>query len=234
MKYQYVMERENYEDLAAGRVLISHGGATSFPVRLASEIFQRCAAQLQLDRLRLYDPCCGSGYLLTILGFLHGDQIKSLHGSDVDAAAVSIASSNLGLLTQVGLGQRRQAIAQMAHDYGKQSHQDALQSADMLRRQLPQQAINTGAWVADAAQRTICQGCVDLLIADLPYGQLVTWAGTAADPAYALLEAQYLVLGPGGLAAIISDKKQKPAHPGYERLLNDTLGKRRITILQKT
>ena len=48
MQYRYVTEKESYEDFAAGRVLLSQSGMTSFPVRLASEIFQRCAITSQL------------------------------------------------------------------------------------------------------------------------------------------------------------------------------------------
>lgn len=48
MKYLYEIEFKNYEDFVSGRVLYNRKGATAFPVRLASEIFQRCKAALEV------------------------------------------------------------------------------------------------------------------------------------------------------------------------------------------
>ena len=42
MKYRFEIEAKNYEDFASGRVLYNRKGATAFPVRLGSEIIQRC------------------------------------------------------------------------------------------------------------------------------------------------------------------------------------------------
>ncbi len=47
MPYQFAVDRPNYSDLASGRVLYSVPGHHAFPVRLASEIFQRCLAYLR-------------------------------------------------------------------------------------------------------------------------------------------------------------------------------------------
>ena len=233
MKYRYVTERENYEDLASGRVLLSQPGAPSFPVRLASEIFQRCDEYLPDRRLALFDPCCGGGYLLTVLGFLHGERIDALYGADIVPDVVPLARRNLVLLTQAGLDARRQALTEMSAAYGKDSHAEAIASADRLRDALPQ-SIDLGAWSADATQRCLPAASIDLLISDVPYGVEVTWQGQAdADPIMALLDAQLPALKPGGIAAIISDKKQRAVHPAYDRRLHDTLGKRRITLLQK-
>jgi 23S rRNA (guanine2535-N1)-methyltransferase len=41
MEYRYTAERQNYEDFASGRVLYNQKGTTAFPVRLASELYQR-------------------------------------------------------------------------------------------------------------------------------------------------------------------------------------------------
>ncbi len=151
MQYRYVTEKENYEDFAAGRVLLSQGGTTSFPVRLASEIFQRCAGYFPTgQRLRVYDPCCGGGYLLTVLGLLHGACIQSLHGSDIDVDIVRLAVDNLRLLTTEGLDERQDTLRYLADTYNKPSHQDALASVERLRQWLPASPITTEMWVADA------------------------------------------------------------------------------------
>lgn len=234
MKYRYVTERENYEDLASGRVLLSQPGAPSFPVRLASEIFQRCDEYLPDSRLTIFDPCCGGGYLLTVLGFLHGERIAALYGADIVPDMVGLAWQNLDLLTDAGLHARRQSLADMLADYGKDSHREALESAERLQNLLPKE-INLGVWAADATQRGLLAQSIDLLITDVPYGIEVAWQGNmASDPITALLDTQLPALKPDGIAAIVSDKKQRAAHPAYERRLHDTLGKRRITLLQKS
>jgi hypothetical protein len=233
VQYEYVTEKTNYEDYAAGRVLYTQAGMTSFPVRLASEIFQRCAALLNKRRLTVYDPCAGSAYLLTVLGFLHSERIGALWAGDIHTDAAIIAQRNLSLLTQSGLEQRRQEIEAMLHEYGKASHAEALTSVDVLRGQLPQQAIQCKVWSADAMQPPLISNSVDVLLTDVPYGDVVSWGGNATDnPIYDLLEAHYRILARPSVVAIISDKGQKAAHPQYRRLLQDTLGKRRITLLQ--
>lgn len=233
MQYQYVSERTSYEDYAAGRILYTQAGMTSFPVRLASEIFQRCAALLKKPRLTVYDPCAGSAYLLTVLGFLHGEQISALWASDIQPDAAVIAERNLSLLTVFGLEQRQREIEAMLGEYGKVSHAEALTSVDVLRQQLPEQAIQCCVWSGDAMQPPLVSNCVDVLLTDVPYGDVVAWGGAATDnPIYDLLEAHHCILARPSVAVIVSDKAQKAAHPQYQRLLHDTLGKRRITLLQ--
>lgn len=77
MEYLFEKSKKNYEDLASGNVLYNAQGIASFPVRLTSEIIQRCFDLLQkkggIRPYSMYDPCCGGAYLLTVIGFLHGD-----------------------------------------------------------------------------------------------------------------------------------------------------------------
>src|SRR5260221_6622392 len=103
MQYQYVKERVDYSDLTSGRVFYSLPGHPAFPVRLASEIFQHAMAIREViykvsTPCVLYDPCCGAGYSLSVLGYLHGEKIQELIGSDVDEKAVALAKQNLRLL----------------------------------------------------------------------------------------------------------------------------------------
>src|SRR5687767_13972902 len=100
MNYKFATERTDYSHLASGRVFYSWPGHPAFPVRLASEIFQRCQARraaLGLSaRCVLYDPCCGAGYSLSVLAFLHREAIHTVVGSDVDEHAVARTRQNLG------------------------------------------------------------------------------------------------------------------------------------------
>ena len=231
MQYQYAPEAD-FSDFAAGSVIMSSSGATSFPVRLLSEIFLRGVQYLpESAPYRVYDPCCGSGYLLTVLGFLQHRLIHSLYGSDIDFRLTSLAQANLALLSPGGLATRRARIVQMWHDYGKNSHAAALQSADNLRARMPDAPMPGGCFVANALNQHLKPQSVDLLITDVPYGNLAAWQSASRDPLHDFLSAQQPLLAHPSVAVIISDKAQKPAHPDYQRLFHDTLGKRRITFL---
>lgn len=93
MEYRYG-KNENYEDFSSGRVIYGGAGVPNFPVRLAIEIFGRCLDyKSRKNELTVYDPCCGGGYLLTVLGF-HYPEIFKLVGSDVDEAMLSVAEKN--------------------------------------------------------------------------------------------------------------------------------------------
>ncbi|WP_312847199.1 hypothetical protein [Microbispora sp. KK1-11] len=80
-------------------MLHSAPGFPAFPVRLASEMVQRAMELRGGGRATVWDPCCGSGYLLTVIGLLHRRRISAVLASDVDPAAVGLAERNLALLT---------------------------------------------------------------------------------------------------------------------------------------
>ncbi len=188
MPYHFVLKPADYSDLSAGRVLYSQTGQTAFPVRLASEIFQRLQAiraRMGLTQLvSIYDPCCGGAYLLTVLGFLHGGEIASISASDISSQALDLAARNLSLLSLVGLDRRIDEISHYLQSYAKTSHQAALDSAIRLRRDLglalAGRALSTTLFQADAASASAMrQGLadrpVDLVITDIPYGWKSAW-----------------------------------------------------------
>jgi 23S rRNA (guanine2535-N1)-methyltransferase len=232
MKFEFNASKENYEHLAAGRVILSQVGMTSFPVRLASEIFQLCHAYLAKPTLRLYDPCCGTAYLLTTLGFLHHEAIEGIYASDIGFDSLQVAKKNLVLLNKEGLETRRKEIQRLYEAYGKGSHAEALESCESLLKRLPQKELAKDVWLADATETSLAPRSVDLLICDLPYGEKVAWESSSDKPLYELLERQHSVLAEPALAVIISDKGQKAAHPLYRRYKQLVHGKRRISILE--
>ncbi|MBV9789075.1 MAG: hypothetical protein JOZ51_12915, partial [Chloroflexi bacterium] len=140
MPYRFAQERQDYTDFAPGLVFSSLPGRPVFPVRLNDEIFQRCRSRLvQLNvppPYTVYDPCCGSGYLLSTLGYLHWSELTHLIGSDVDPDVLVRAQRNMSLLTVEGMDRRIGELRALYEQFGKPSHADALARALGLRQQL--------------------------------------------------------------------------------------------------
>jgi len=246
MPYLFAAECHNDADYAGGRVFYSLPGHPAFPVRLASEIFHRCLALRAADGLTapvaLYDPCCGGAYHLATLAYLHGEHIASIAASDIDADALNLARRNLDLLTLPGLDRRIAELEALWADYGKRSHEEALESAERLRERLldlnEQHAIPVSVFQADATdgERVLAElgvRSVDVVITDVPYNRLSAWQGDAgSDPLWRMLEALRPVLSPGAVVAVASDKGQTPAHDAYRRADRFQIGKRRIVLLR--
>jgi len=250
MQYKYAKERPDYSDFTSGRVFYSLPGHPAFPVRLASEIFQRCVASraaIYKDSTpcTLYDPCCGAAYHLSVLAYLHGEHIREIMGSDVDEKAIALAKRNLGLLSIDGLERRIREISEMFERYGKDSHKEALRSAHTLKEKLAalaeKQPIEVRAFQASAADSkrissNINPKSVDLVFTDIPYGQHSHWRDSdfneLSNPLESMLDALLAILSHSSIVAIASDKQQKVLHESYQRVEQFQIGKRRIVILK--
>jgi type I restriction-modification system DNA methylase subunit len=242
MPYRFAQDRYDYSDFAAGPVFYSLPGRPAFPVRLTSEIFQRCQAHLlrlgNAGPYSIYDPCCGSAYLLATLAYLHWPAIRHLAGSDVDPAVIPLAERNLSLTTLAGVETRIAQLAQWHDQFGKDSHAQALASAQRLRVQLlahhADHPISSQVFVANALyltnlQQQLASGAVDIVITDLPYGQRTSWdtaEALAFDPGWQLLDALREIVTPVSIIAITSTKQQKIAHDAYQRVEQFQIGKR--------
>jgi uncharacterized small protein (DUF1192 family) len=247
MPYQYVTEPQDYSNLASGRVFHSLPGHPAFPVRLASEIFQRSLARREAlvdnaTRCVLYDPCCGAAYHLAVLAYLHRAHIREVVASDIDENAVALANRNLALVSLAGLDHRIAEINDMIDRYGKESHKEALRSADTLRNQLSAEAqsypLSTRVFRANGADRQAIANhlrpeSVDIVFSDVPYGQHSHWSGTErGDPIRAMLDAMLPVLSTASIVALVSDKRQKVSHEEYQRIEHFQIGKRRVVLLR--
>jgi len=188
MPYRFAIQRQDYSDYASGRVFYGRSGHPAFPLRLASEILQRCLAVHRAagraGPYALYDPCCGQAYLLSTLAYLHGPDIAAIIGSDVNVRALEVARRNMGLLTGAGLERRKDEIQRMWVAYGKASHQEAIKSAQRLEQQLhaslADHAIRTRLFEADALDgealgRHLAGAAPDVVITDIPYGRDSSW-----------------------------------------------------------
>jgi 16S rRNA G966 N2-methylase RsmD len=250
MQYKYAKDQLDYSDFSSGRVFYSLPGHPAFPVRLASEIFQRCAAQRKAiygitTPCTIYDPCCGAAYHLSVLAFLHGEHIREVIASDIDEKAVALAQRNLSLLHRDGLDRRIREVSIMLEQYGKESHREALQSASTLRNRLTvlreNHRLKTSVFRGDDTDRNeisthIRARSVDIVFTDVPYGQHSRWQAedlnARSDPLNSMLDALQNIVSASSILAIASDKQQKISHEGYQRIEHFQVGKRRVVILK--
>ncbi|MFE0397185.1 hypothetical protein [Paenibacillus lactis] len=241
MEYLYESAPRSFEDFASGRVLYNARGTTSFPVRLASELAQRCFHLLEQKGAEgpytLYDPCCGGAYLLTVVGLLHGRRLGRIIGSDIQPDVLPIAGKNLSLLRKEGLEQRAEQIKSLYEQYGKPSHRDALQSATRLKELIAESAIEEAACFQ--SDITDPKGGLDrargthIVMTDLPYGDLVSWSGGSGEPVQRFFDQLHPILDPAcSVVAVISDKGQKLKHDRFRRLQHMKIGKRQAAIFE--
>jgi hypothetical protein len=250
MQYRYAAD-SNFEDFASGRVFYALPGQPAFPVRLASEIYQRCRAHWCTaggeGRCTVYDPTCGGAYWLAALAYLHWEGISTIYASDVDAEALGLAERNLSLLSLPGLDRRIEEIETLLSAYGKGSHAGALESAKRFHQNLTihlqSHRVTNHIFQADGTDsETILQEIgdarIDILMADVPYGRHSEWRGTELrnenSPTWQMLDALTPIFSTGSVIAIVADKRQKIRHDGYQRLERFQVGKRRIEILRLT
>ncbi len=250
MQYKFATEQLDYSDFASGRVFYSLPGHPAFPVRLASEIFQRCIEHRRTiygdsTPCTLYDPCCGAAYHLSVLACLHGEHIREVIASDVDQKAVDLAERNLGLLRADGLNQRSRELSEMLAAYGKESHRQALRSAVLLRDRfavtMESRALATRVFRANVLDPVeissrIKRDTVDIVFTDVPHGLHSKWHDSDRElpvsPVNSMLDALLEILSASSIVAIASDKRQKVSHQRFQRLEQVQIGKRRVVILR--
>lgn len=237
MKYKFETEKKNYADYASGRVLYNQKGATAFPVRLGNEIYLRSKNYLKEKEINppytVYDPCCGGAYLLTILGLLNVNDFSKIIASDIELEMVELARRNLSLLTREGINQRIEEIKRDIDKYNKTSHKKALISAKNLKKKVKMidKKIAIKCFQKNALVKFNTNKKIDLLITDLPYGNIAEWSGEQDDKLRIFLDNIYLNLDVS-LLAITCSKKQKIEHSSFNRLKHFTIGKRRTSFLE--
>lgn len=233
MRYR-CCESARFDDLACGKALIGRAGSANFPVRLAQEIFGRCLGHLGRESgLCVYDPCCGGGYMLAALGLLNPGKIAALAASDISLEAAALARDNLALLTREGLERRIARLEELHALYGKESHREAAAAAKrLLDTRGAGREIARHVFRADVLKDGALDGQsfrADVVVTDVPYGNLASWQG-ARENAGALLERLLPVLKEDSVVALCADKAQKFASPRFVRLEKQAVGKRVFAI----
>lgn len=234
MVYKYC-ENRNFEDLASGRVILHRTGYPNFPVRLAQEIFCRCLNYCGApDHICIYDPCCGGGYLLTVLGFLSYERIERVVASDISGEAVQLAHENLSLLRKSGLEGRMRQLDDLLRLHDKSSHMGALDSAANLYRIVTDSAreIEHQVFQADILSHSPLEGQdfkADIIFTDVPYGNLVNWQDQQGDTLH-FLDQLLPVTKDRSVVAVCSDKRQKFQSAHFQRIEKQVVGKRLFQI----
>ena len=239
-KYQFATTKDNYEDYSSGRVLYGVPGATGFPVRLVSEVFQRAKEILENEGVKppytIYDPFCGAGYSLTVIGFLQGKSIKNIIASDINKEILGTANKNLSLLTLKGFSNRVKELTHLKNTYSKPSHDEALESTKRLEKKIPNIEPKVFEFnILGNKNLPIPKASVDLVLTDLPYGKLTHWEGKNAniDPTLNFLNNIAPILKRTSLVVVSVNKKQKLSFEGYRRVKILKIGKRQVVFLVK-
>ena len=231
MEYLYC-EDANFEDFSSGRVLYGGSGIPNFPVRLLNEIFGRALSYSENRKdVVVYDPCCGGGYALTVLGLFYNDVILKVYGSDIDIGMVSHAKKNVSLLEREGLKQRKSELRTYYEQYGKESHRLAMDSCDKLGEML-QREIASEIFEADCT-KALPEIAPDLMFVDIPYGNLVEWNDDSVVNTDEMLEQLWKIAKDGAVLAVCMDKKQKCHSDKWQRVEKQNIGKRRFEIYRK-
>ncbi|MBB6120782.1 rRNA methyltransferase [Nocardiopsis algeriensis] len=213
MGYRYALERQDNSVLASGHVLRSAPGFPGFPVRLADELFRRAMVHTGDGSVRLWDPCCGSGYLATVLGLLHRDRISSVRASDADPDAVQLAARNLRLLTAEGLAEREEELRRSARDFGRPSFVERAEDARALAERL---AAAGGDLPHEAAVADVFSSeevGADLVVTDVPYGEMTHWLGDVPENPLAALFASLGRVLPAHAVVVVTARTRRIALP---------------------
>lgn len=237
MAYRYALARESYADLSGG-VLHSAPGFPAFPVRLASEMFQRALEFAPGSSAQVWDPCCGSGYLLTALALLHRLDITGVLGTDLDPAALTLARKNLGLLSEHGMDARADELRARAERLDKPAYLDAAAAARRLARGLSQRggALPYGVAQADVFNPGQLRHVLDgrrpnLVITDVPYGEQTSWVGpNGAAGIDGMLRALAEVLDDDAVIAVATRGRKPRLAETHRRLASFRIGTRVVVF----
>ncbi len=186
------------------------------------------------ERARLWDPCCGSGYLVTVLGLLHRDLLTHVRASDVDPDAVAIAARNLELLTAEGLAERERELRRSALDFGRVAYVERAEAARDLAAGL---AVTGGdlpheSAVADVFTLTEPVDA-DLVVTDVPYGEMTRWEGDIPqDPVHGLLSSMGRVLPERSVVVVTARTRRVQLPEGVRALERVKVGNRSAVLVR--
>lgn len=186
------------------------------------------------ERARLWDPCCGSGYLVTVLGLLHRDLLTHVRASDVDPDAVAIAARNLELLTAEGLAERERELRRSALDFGRVAYVERAEAARDLAAGLAATGGDLPHESAVADVFTLTEPVdADLVVTDVPYGEMTRWEGaTPQDPVHGLLSSMGRVLPERSVVVLTARTRRVQLPDGVRALERVKVGNRSAVLVR--
>lgn len=148
-----------------------------------------------------------------------------------------MAKDNLSLLSVEGVMKRKQQISEMIERYGRQSHKEAIKSTELFLNIIQNRKHRPliSCFIADCFDKNEFKKInvkADVIITDVPYGNLVSWSERMGDPINRLLNNVKSVLHSNSVIVISSNKKQKIKNDGFQRVDKFIVGRRAITILK--
>lgn len=235
LEYKYYI-RKNEEYLSAGHIIHQARAASNFPVKCAYEIFMRCAEYRKKGSpLTVYDCCAGSGYMLTVIGFLCAGScnISNIYASDADEGAIGICERNLALLSPEGLDKRiddlRNLYEKNKPDYFKKVTDSGTKLAELVRNG----NIVCKTFGHDILAEPVRAGfAADIVVCDVPYGKLFNWRGGSGGEIGIMLGNLRSVIDKNSIVAVTYDKGQKLADDSFNRIDRFIIGKRKTEILR--
>lgn len=141
---------------------------------------------------------------------------------------LEIAKLNLSLLSGEGINRRIDEIHSLHEQFSKISHRDAKGSAIKLLTMI-QKEINIQLFQANALKNIPMGIRPDIIITDVPYGNLVDWQG-GIDEVNCLMESITKICSNETVIAICMNKNQKISNKRFKRLEKQIVGKRKFEI----
>lgn len=236
MAYRHATSRENSADLAGA--LYSAPGFPAFPVRLADEIFRRALAHTAGSAAHVWDPCCGSAFLLTALALRHRRSIAEVIGTDVDPAALHLARRNLHLLSHDGMAARADELRARGERLDRPHSLAAAAGAQRLARRLaadggalPRRVAQADVFDPAQLRRALDGRRPDIVITDVPYGEQTRWLGTgSADGVAGMVAALGEVLDDGAVIAVATRGRRVLAPGSPPRVESFRVGTRAVAL----
>ena len=142
------------------------------------------------------------------------------------------AEKKLSLLSEEGMDMRIAEIDQMIESFKKKSHVEARESAVTLKG-LIRSNISFEVFRSDALKKIDLKTKPDIIVTDVPYGNMVDWAGDEEKVIDRLLDVLYEICHCDTIIGLCMNKKQKVGNEKFLRLEKQQVGKRRFEILRK-
>jgi 23S rRNA (guanine2535-N1)-methyltransferase len=171
-------------------------------------------------------------YMLTLLGFLARQHLRRLSASDASSEVVELARANLALLTDAGLRARGEALRALFTAPAKPAKRRAGKCATIAvalsagRARPRDQSICGRRWKVGELQDGLQGNPVDIVIADVPHGDLSRWRGS-------VLDAMLLVTHNKSVIAVMTLKHTDVTHPGLHLIRRLRRGRRSMFMLTR-